>query len=234
MRTFPSLLSLSLLLACSSEAPVAPPAPTPGPAESPTTPPAATLDPPGTPSAAAGAPGAAPPPAGADPAAAAPVEDPNHPVRLVNIEPGQDKPYAEAAFACCKEASYEPIFTEYLALVSALSQDDLAAARPALTRARSAITTAKAAPEVDEPARKELEKIDQMLAAMEGAELATVRQGLGELSRVMIVFARARAGGSVALVETWCQTTNSSWLQAGQTVTNPYTGPQEPPCGAFR
>lgn len=222
-------IPLLLLVACSSEPPPLPPSAPQGASAAPSTD--------------ATSPGA---PAPADPAAApvpadpnVPAEpnvpaDPNVPQHVVHLAGGVERTYDEARFACCKFSDFEPVFAAYLQLTAALAAGSQADAQAAVQGLRGALTTVIAHPEVDAPAKAELEKMDGVAGRMDGASIEDMRAHLLELSRTTIIFARARAGGNITLVEAGCAETSTVWLQSSGTIANPYSGPSPAPCGTFR
>lgn len=161
-------------------------------------------------------------------------EDPSAPRHLVLTSAGGDRELAEATFGCCKDTAYQPVYDGYLALTAAMAAQDDAAANAGLEAMRAAVAAAVALDRVDPPAKAELVRMDSMAKEMLELDLNAKRGVLMDLSTVAIIFARARAGGELKMVEAYCSTTGKAWLQSVGDVANPYAGSADAGCGAFR
>ena len=122
-------------------------------------------------------------------------------------------------FNCCDSAEATAIVSAYAALNAVLAADG--DPQPAL----DAVVAASLGPIPGESAK---------LAALKGKSVDEVREGLKAVSGPLVAFARAHPGGATPLREAFCPMANAGWIQAGETIANPYYGAKMLTCGSFR
>ena len=120
---------------------------------------------------------------------------------------------------CCDSAEATAIVTAYVALNAALAADQ--DPQPGL----EALVAASQGPIPGEAAK---------LTALRGRSIDEVREGLKAVSGPLVAYARAHPGGTASVREAFCPMANAGWVQAGETVANPYYGARMLTCGSFR
>lgn len=146
-------------------------------------------------------------------------------------------------FKCCADERDTNVVRHYLEAQTALASDDYGAAAIAVTALAGPVKIDLALKlrhyqrsGVPTPAREEelaavLHEVSDVQYAF---DLAESRTAMKKLSAAVIPFARARVGGTLAVTEAYCPMADASWLQAGNTIANPYYGSAMLECGSFR
>ncbi len=128
-------------------------------------------------------------------------------------------PAPRPTFQCCDTPEASAILESYVAVNAALAADS-SAALPL-----GALAAASATP---------LPAVSQALAPLASADIAGQRTGLNGQSGAIVAYLRAHKGGSAVVAEAFCPMANASWVQAGETVANPYYGSEMLTCGYFK
>lgn len=131
------------------------------------------------------------------------------------------------------DATAKPILLAYLRSQAALAEDDLEAARAALRSMADSLAAVQAPDEAGRDLRRAVE------AAGAASELESVRRAFAPVSEGVLVLLETRGNASgEELHEVFCPMAfdgeGGVWVQAGETVANPYFGASMLRCGTLR
>ncbi|MBM4368651.1 MAG: DUF3347 domain-containing protein [Deltaproteobacteria bacterium] len=122
-------------------------------------------------------------------------------------------------FACCDTPEASAVLQAYVGVNAALAADKSAAEPMAALAAAT---------------QKELPEVSQALGPLASMDIAGQRQGLNPQSAAIVSYLRAHKGGAETVSEAFCPMANAGWVQAGDTVANPYYGSEMLTCGYFK
>lgn len=132
-------------------------------------------------------------------------------------------------------AALDTLYSAYLGIQEALAKDDLVSARD---RAGRFLVQSVSLPAELSQSVKAKQVIGDFKAVAAAREIAACRKSFSALSdRMVLLMSEAKYGGSKAVLEFHCPMANDNkggkWLQAEESVANPYFGASMLRCGSL-
>lgn len=138
--------------------------------------------------------------------------------------------FGSRAFQCCDTPAATAVITDFVALSTALSSDDL----PASTAAVTKLSTTLAQHGDSLPESAQVARIRPLVERMTAhTDLGAIREEFLDASMDFIAIAQAHQGGSQPLSVAYCPMKPGRWLQTKEPLVNPYYGAEMLHCGTF-